>query len=163
MDKLLGMLGVIAIFFIDRYSKIWAIGNLKSKKPIGIIDGVFELTYVENRGAAFGLLQNQRVLFAVITVVVVGFILLFYCKLENKKRFFALKATLVVLTGGILGNFYERMLNGYVVDMFHFYWFEYPVFNVADICIVVSSLVLCALLIFYYDDKEINVRKIIRR
>ncbi len=159
MDKVYGIVGVVILFFVDKYTKIWAINNIKDKEPINIIDGVFELSYVENKGAAWGMFEGATLFFALITIIVLVAVIWIFISLGNSKKDKVFKVALVVFTAGVLGNFYERMLYKKVVDMLHFYLIEYPVFNVADVFIVVSSILIAVLLIFFYKDNELKFLK----
>ncbi len=161
MDKILGILGVMILFVLDRWSKIWAMTKLRGNDSINIIDGIFKLSYVENKGAAWGMLEGQTLIFTIITVVVVGFVVFFYIKLPPIKRYAPLKMGMVVFTGGVLGNFYDRILYHRVVDMLHFYWFDFPVFNVADVFIVVSSILVAILVMFYYNEEELSFKTLL--
>ncbi len=159
MDKIYALIGVIVLFFIDKYTKLWAIKNIKDKEPINIIDGVFELSYVENKGAAWGMFEGATLFFALITLVVLVAVIWVFISLGKSKKDKVLKFALVVFTSGVLGNFYERMLYHKVVDMLHFYLIEYPVFNVADVFIVISSILIAVLLIFFYKEDELKFMK----
>ncbi|NLY09893.1 MAG: signal peptidase II [Tissierellia bacterium] len=132
---------------LDQISKIKMVQILSLKDPIVIIPDFFKLTLVHNKGAAFGILQNQRVLFLIITVVadaaMVGG-LVFYGKKLNRWERWALGA----ITGGAIGNAIDRIRFGYVVDFFSFTFFKkynFAVFNVADAFIVVGVIVLLML------------------
>lgn len=162
MGLIISLVAVLAIIGLDQVVKQLTVQNLMNRPDITIIDGVFELAYVENRGAAFGMFQNQIILFAIFTVIVLGLMILFYVRLPKIKRYNPLRLSLVMLFGGAIGNFIDRVRIGYVVDMFHFYWFEFPVFNVADIFIVVSCALLVLLMLFYYTEEELDLWAIIR-
>ena len=115
-----------------------------------VIDGFFHFTYVENRGAAFGMLQNKTWFFVLITLVVVGYMIYFTKKNKNidKKLTFVLS----IITAGAIGNLIDRIWLGFVVDMFDFRGIWQFVFNFADICVVVGGILLIFLII---KDKEI--------
>ena len=115
-----------------------------------VIDGFFHFTYVENRGAAFGMLQNKTWFFVLITFVVVGYMIYFTKKNKNidKKLTFVLS----IITAGAIGNLIDRIWLGFVVDMFDFRGIWQFVFNFADICVVVGGILLIFLII---KDKEI--------
>ncbi len=124
-------------------------------KPIGstdIMQGIFSLTYVENRGAAFGMMQGARVFFIVITVAVLIGIAIYYVKLP---RYIAApkvqrwsRVALVLIMAGALGNFIDRFLNGFVVDMFEATFIHFPVFNMADMYVVVGTILFATLVLF---------------
>ena len=106
---------------------------LKDQPSIELIPGVLELFYLENRGMAFGLLQDQYWLFAMMTVLFLIVMVIVFYKLPKTRRFLPLFAVLTVLTAGAVGNFYDRFLNHYVVDFIYVSLINFPVFNVADI------------------------------
>lgn len=162
MGLIISLMAVLAIIGLDQWTKQWTVANLMNRPDITIIDGVFELSYVENRGAAFGMLQNRIGLFALFTVIVLMFLVVLYGRLPKTKRYIPLKVTLIMLFAGAVGNFIDRIRIGYVVDMFHFYWFEFPVFNVADIFIVIACGLLVLLMLFYYSEEELDLWAIIR-
>lgn len=141
---------------IDQITKNLAVIYLKDQPDIPIIKNVFELSYVENRGAAFGMLQNQQWFFIVITVLV-GFVIgWLYAKLPRNKRYLPLRAILLVLIAGAIGNFIDRIKLNYVVDFFYFKLIDFPVFNVADIYVVVAVFCLAFVILFYYKEEEFD-------
>ena len=162
MGIIVALVAVLGIVGLDQWAKSMAVAHLMNQPDISLIDGVMELAYVENRGAAFGMLQNKVWLFALFTVIVLAAMVLLYVRLPKNKRYQPLKVTLIMLFAGAVGNFVDRVFNGYVVDMFHFYWFEFPVFNVADMFIVISCALLVLLMLFYYKEEELDLWAIIR-
>ena len=153
MKKLWALPLSIILILIDYYTKYLTRVHLdgSSKK---IIDGVFELTFVKNTGAAFGILKNQKYFFIAITVVflIVSIVLLY--KLNLQKRYIPFGLSIIFLISGAIGNFIDRITLGYVTDMLYFKLIDFPVFNVADCYITVSVIVLMILIIFVYKDDE---------
>lgn len=146
-------LAVLALIAVDQISKYFTILHLKPLNgSIQIIDGVFELTYVENTGAAFGMLKDGTLFLSVIVILVIIMILYFKYKLPRTKRYLPLHVLSLFIISGAFGNLIDRIRLHYVVDMFHFYWFEFPVFNVADIYVTCSALLLMVLLLTKYKD-----------
>lgn len=148
---------IVALVLIDQITKILTVLHLKGNAPITILNGIFELTYVENTGVAFGIFASQRygaVLLSVFTAVVFLLILYFRYKLPFTKKFDTIRFILLFLLAGALGNLIDRIRLGYVIDMLHFYWFDFPVFNVADMYVVVSSILLVVLVLTKYRDYE---------
>lgn len=143
-----------ALVSIDQLTKWLAVLNLKGTGVETVIPNVLGFAYVENEGAAFGILQGQRWLFLVFTGVVMAAILalLLFGKFRGYKLF-NISATLIV-AGGI-GNFIDRLIHGYVVDFIQVQFFEFPVFNVADCFVVVGSLLLLVFFFFFYDEKKL--------
>ncbi len=132
---------IIMGLVIDRLTKIYAVNNLMEKN----IDGkVFNLTYLENRGAAFGILQDKRLIFIILTTAIVIYLLYYFIK-NIKTSPMILNLSLAMIISGAIGNFYDRLIQGYVVDFIEFSFVRFPVFNVADILVTAG----CALMIIY--------------
>ncbi len=162
MGYIIALIATVALIGMDQWVKYISVNHLMNQPDITIIDGIFELAYVENRGAAFGMLQNKIWVFAIFTILVLAFMIIIFIRLPQTSRFRPMRVTLVLLFSGALGNFLDRVRIGYVVDMFHFYWFEFPVFNVADIFIVISCFMLVLLMLFYYKEDELDFWQMIR-
>ncbi len=148
---LLGVLGIL----LDQWTKYLAVRNLKNAADIILIPGVLQLSYVENRGAAFGLLQNQRVLFFIFTAVVMVIGLWFYRKIYDSPGFFPLRACIILILTGACGNLIDRLRLVYVVDFIYFSLIDFPVFNVADIFVTVGTFLLLILFLFYYKEEDL--------
>lgn len=133
----------IIIIILDQWSKKWAINNLMGENSIKIVKDFFSLTYVENYGAAFGILQNQKLFFIIITVVAVGGILI-YSYFNYNHMSILMKLSLALVLGGAIGNFIDRFKMGYVVDFLSFkiVGYNFPVFNIADISIVIGTFIM---------------------
>lgn len=140
---------------IDQLTKLCAVRYLKDKAPYRLIQGVFELSYLENRGAAFGILQNHDILFFVFTVIILAVLLYVYCvRIPNEKRYHVLHMIAILFFSGAVGNFIDRTMRNYVVDFFYFKLIHFPIFNVADIYIVVAAGLLIGFGLFYYKDSD---------
>lgn len=146
---------VIVFVLLDQYTKLLAVSHLK-EKSIEVIKGVFQLHYLENRGAAFGMLQNQQTFFLIISIVVLTVIGVLYVKIPHTKHFTLLRICLVLITSGAIGNLIDRVRFNYVVDFLYFELIDFPIFNVADIYVTVSTFALVLLMIFYYKDEDIE-------
>lgn len=141
--------GIMMILF-DQITKYYARIKLQTVGTIPVIEDFFHLTYVENRGAAFGMLQGQKVLFTLLTVCIVAG-LLYYISQNRESRFLKLTGTFIVV--GAIGNLIDRLVLGYVVDFIDFRGIWQYVFNVADIFVVCGTMLLI-LGILYQDRKE---------
>ena len=138
---MLELLIIVAILIIDLVSKHIAAAWLPTL-PGGsfpLIDGVFELSYVENRGAAFGMLQNARWFFLVLTVIALAVLGWFLIRYRSKMHVRVRIAIALIITGAV-GNFVDRLFLGYVRDMFYFSLINFAVFNVADAAITVGGI-----------------------
>ncbi len=140
----------IVILILDIMTKLVAELQLKLVGTIPLLQDVFHLTYVENRGIAFGLFSGERWLFVVVTVLVLLVLAMLFTKTTNRSRWLRWGMSLVY--GGALGNLLERMAKGYVVDFLDFRLIHFPVFNLADIAVCVGAVCLMIHFIFY-DEK----------
>ena len=137
-EKLKIILITSACDFFDQIIKYLIVSNFTLYKKNPIIEGFFNITYVQNRGAAWGILNNNIILLVVITVLALGLICSFIFKESNIKK---LDIVLYgMLLGGIIGNFIDRIFRGYVIDFLDFiiFGYDFPVFNIADMLIVIS-------------------------
>jgi len=126
----------LLVFLADRVTKWLVVTYMELGQSIPLWEGVFHLTSHRNRGAAFGILQNQRAFFIVITLaVIVGIV--WYLRRVYKESALVSWALALIL-GGAVGNFYDRVLTGQVVDFFDFTLIHFPIFNVADSAIVIG-------------------------
>ncbi len=141
---------------LDQVTKGLALTFLKGQEPFVIWDGVFELRYLENRGAAFGMLQGQRAFFLFTGLVVFAAAVFFFRHVSEDRRFWPLRMIAVFILAGARGNMIDRLRLAYVVDFFYFCLIDFPIFNVADIYVSVATAVLAVLILFYYKDEELS-------
>jgi signal peptidase II len=131
---------VIALFvlLIDQWTKWMVVRRMEWGESIPVIDHFFYITSHRNRGAAFGMLQNQQWLFILVTLVVVAMILYSLWKRKKEKPWLSFSFALIL--GGAIGNLLDRIRTGEVVDFLHFFLrsYAFPVFNLADTMIVVG-------------------------
>lgn len=142
-----------AIVAADQGVKLWASRVLGPGGSLGLIPDVFHLTYAENRGAAFSILEGKLGFFVAVTVVMVG-LLLYMAKLGYIRGAFGRLAAVFII-GGALGNLTDRLLRGYVVDMFDFRLIHFAIFNVADIFITIGGVMLAIYFVFL-DGKNLE-------
>jgi signal peptidase II len=135
----------IIILAMDLATKYWAYNYLREVRSIPVIENIFHLTYVENRGAAFGILQDQRWVFVVVTIATLIFILWYLYQMEPEIRLLRIGLNLIFV--GAVGNLIDRIYLGFVVDFIDFRIF--PVWNVADMAIVIGTIITIAVIIFY--------------
>lgn len=134
----------LIIFIIDQLVKL-AIGfGIDLNTSFVVIKNFFNLSNVHNYGAAFSILYGNRIFLIIVSIFALVFV--YYFMLKNKELSKLDIAIYSLLIGGILGNMFDRIVYGYVVDFFdfHIFGYDFPVFNIADICIVISVfLILC--------------------
>jgi signal peptidase II len=145
---LLFWITAVLILLIDQGSKYIVKTTMTLYESIPVIPNIFHLTYIENPGAAFGLLANQRVFFVIITVIILTTIIYFYYKLKGENLI--LRVALGMVVGGAIGNLIDRLRIGAVTDFLDFrIW---PVFNIADSAIVVGMIYLAYQIIFHGEE-----------
>ncbi|MFA6350678.1 MAG: signal peptidase II [Candidatus Omnitrophota bacterium] len=134
---------VSIVVLLDQLSKALAINFLQLNTPVTLVKNFFYLTLVHNRGAAFGMLRNQLLLFILISLFAIFFI---FFHLKEKKNSFLRKVSLSLILSGAFGNLIDRLRFGYVIDFLDFrIW---PVFNLADSALTIGALLLSWELLF---------------
>lgn len=146
--------GFLLLLILDQITKWWAVAHLKPKGPIPLLPDVLELYYVENRGAAFGILQNRQWIFLAIGVVVLLALIYLIPKIPDEKRFFWLRLCFYFVGAGAVGNMIDRFTRRFVVDFIYFKLIDFPVFNVADIYVTCAAAAMIFLILFYYKDED---------
>lgn len=152
----IGLIISLLCMIIDQVIKIAVMGNLNVNQSIEVIDKFFSITYVENDGAAWSILSGGRILLILISIVAIILIYSYILKNKNMKKFEFF--SYCVLIGGILGNLMDRIKFGFVVDYLDFkiFGYDFPIFNFADICIVISV----GLLLIYGIKEDIKCKKL---
>ncbi|MBS7339589.1 MAG: signal peptidase II [Lachnospiraceae bacterium] len=153
---LLDILFLIFLVFVDQFTKYIAVLKLKSKPAFNIIDGVLEFNYLENRGAAFGMLQNQKIFFVFVALVFLGVIAYVLIKVPDEKKYNKLHILLVLIAGGAIGNLLDRLRLDYVVDFIYIVLINFPIFNVADMYVTFSTVILVIQVLFVYKENDFN-------
>lgn len=152
MEIIIIILGLIA----DRVSKILAVSKLKSGFEFVIIKNFFSFSYLENRGAAWGILGGKRIFLIIVTITVI--ILMVYYIIKKKPESKLMRISFSLIISGALGNLFDRVFKGYVVDFILFHYkdvYYFPTFNAADTMVVIGT----ALLILYVLRDDKNCRK----
>lgn len=151
---IIALLGFAAALIADQLTKYLAVLNLQNKSAKVIIDGVFELRYLENRGAAFGMMQNMQYFFVAGAVVVCAVVVVLYIRMPHTARYMPLRVCAVLLCAGAAGNMIDRIRLNYVIDFFYFRLIDFPIFNVADCYVVISCVLFALLILFYYREDD---------
>jgi signal peptidase II len=138
------------LVLLDQATKLAAVSALKDGGPYVLIPGVFQLQYLENRGAAFGLLQNARIFFLAVTLIALAAVIYVLVRLPLKRKYIVLRFLMVLIAAGAVGNMIDRVFLGYVRDFLYFSLIDFPIFNVADIYVTCATILLILLLLFYY-------------
>ena len=145
---------IIGLILIDQLSKVWALSALRGTEGIVVIPNVFELSYLENRGAAFGILQDHQIFFVLITVAAAVILTWIYRRIPQTKKYIPLRISYALIMAGAFGNLIDRVFRGYVIDFIYFSLIDFPVFNMADIYVVCSGIFLVFCVCFKYKDEN---------
>ena len=148
------LISVSLLTGLDQWTKYLAVRHLKDQADIPLIPNVLYLHYLENRGAAFGIFQGQKTFFIITTLLLLSAALYFYIRLPYTKRFAAFRICTVLVAAGGIGNMIDRLCNNYVTDFFYFELIDFPVFNVADIYVVLAMCLFCYLAFFYFKEED---------
>lgn len=141
---------------IDQYTKHLAVLHLKDQPSFSIIPGILELKYLENRGAAFGMLQNQKEFFVFVTIIFLGVITYVLCKAPADPKYRRLHILLTLVASGAIGNLTDRLRLDYVVDFVYISLINFPIFNVADMYVTFSAAILVFQVLFVYQENDFS-------
>ncbi len=151
---------ILALIGIDHLVKQLIIAFMQEGDSITIIKGFFSITSVRNTGAAWNMFNGQTVFFLIITIIALGVFGYFFTKIDFKTKKLYTSGIILILAGTI-GNFIDRMFypNKAVVDMFEFTFIEFPVFNVADMCLVFGIILFSIDLLFEAKGELVNGKR----
>ena len=156
------LLGLLILTALDQWTKQLAVKYLQDQEAYPILKGIFELQYLENRGAAFGMLQGQQTFFLLIALAVFAGVVYCLAKLPAEGKFLPARMTLTLISAGAAGNLIDRMGQHYVVDFLYFKLIDFPIFNVADCYVCVGTGLLLLLILFYYRDEDLECLRLHR-
>ena len=152
----LGALLSFLLVLLDQGTKYLAVKSLKDQAAVVIIRGVFELRYLENHGAAFGVLQGKKIFFITVTVLMIVLLIYIYGRLPMEHHYYPLHGICIALFAGAIGNFIDRILHNYVIDFFYFSLIDFPIFNMADIYVTCAMALFIVLFLFYYKEADLD-------
>ncbi|MCD8023067.1 MAG: signal peptidase II [Lachnospiraceae bacterium] len=162
--NLAGSIVTLSLIVVDQFTKYLAETTLAGTSGISMIPGVFEFYYLENTGAAFGMLDNRQIFFVAIAFVISAFAVYVYirtpCESRDRAFYYPLRLICVLLTAGALGNMIDRLTHGYVVDFLYFSLIDFPVFNLADCYVCVGAGLALIFLFTKYRSEEFVFLKI---
>lgn len=156
MKTLKILLIIISIFLLDRFTKVLVINNLTLGESLSVIDGFFNITYVNNHGAAFGIMDG-KVIFIVIVSVLIFAYLIYEIRKDSHSKLITTSISFVI--GGLLGNLFDRVVYGHVIDFFdfNFFGYDFAIFNVGDAFIVIGTVLLA--IGFLLEERNANKDK----
>lgn len=141
---------VVAVLFFDRFTKLYILNNVSVGEMFGELPYIADFVFVKNTGAAFSILSNNTWLLSGISVVFVIAVLVY--KIIKRPKDTLLNIVLVLFFSGALGNAVDRIKYGYVIDFISIKWFDFPVFNIADMAIVSGAVAAVVYVIFFDKD-----------
>lgn len=156
---LLFLVSTAVLVAFDQWTKNLAVEHLKGQEDISLIPGVLCLHYLENRGAAFGIFQDQRTFLLILTAIILICVCYVLWRIPSDKKYNLLKLLCIMITAGGIGNLIDRVRLNYVVDFIYFSLIDFPVFNVADIYVTTSMFLLLILVLCYYKDEDFQFLK----
>ena len=154
MDLLIILAGVL----LDQITKYFAVLYLKGQEAVSLIPGVLELRYLENRGAAFGILQGGKVIFLIISPIVLLLAAYVLFRMPAGGKYRVLHFLLDCIIIGAIGNMIDRIRLDYVVDFIYISLIDFPIFNVADVFVSIATVAGAVILLFGpgYKDEDFS-------
>ena len=163
-NKLILFIMAVSFVVIDQLTKLIVFERLKDNDSIVVIKNILNFTYVENRGAAWGMLSGRMNILVLITIIVIPLLLIglrntftAISHTKNKVPFYLLQVVLVMIISGALGNFIDRIVRGFVVDFIQVTFMDFPVFNIADCFITVGAVLFIIDYGFFIKEEEFDI------
>ena len=148
---------LLLLLAADQLVKLWVVRTLDVFETMPFLPGFIELKYVQNTGGGWSILSELTWLLSLLTAVIMAVVAALMLR-RVVRHPLGLWACTLILAGG-LGNLIDRLRLGYVVDMFNFQFMNYPVFNVADICIVIGMILGAIYYLFLYEKVDAPQRR----
>ncbi len=155
--SILSIISIILLTVFDQLVKFIVDAKMAVGESVDIIKGVFSITYVQNRGAAWGSFYGKRIFLLLLTITILVATVIVYIKMMKYDNFKPLRVCSIILISGALGNIIDRVIHGFVIDMLDFNLIKFPVFNVADIYVTCSIVAILILILFKYKDDDFEV------
>ena len=146
---------IVAVLLVglDQVTKYLALMQLKPVGSVTFVEGFMDFTFVENRGVAFGMFSGQKWFILLLTGIIVAVMIYYFVRLPHSRQYQWVRGAMVLVLAGAVGNMIDRIFRGYVVDFFEFTFFDWPVFYVADIYVVVGVILLAILILFVIKEE----------
>lgn len=152
MKYLKALIGAVLLIALDQWTKYMVLLRVKPIDSIPLIPGILSFTYHENRGAVWGIMQGQIPILIVTTVIILTVVLWIYSRIPDTKKYRWLHFIAVLVIAGAIGNFIDRLFRHYVVDFIYFELIDFPIFNVADMYVVIAAFLLIFVSVFIYKE-----------
>lgn len=155
MRKILYLWIPIVAVLADQLTKVLAYNGLRGHEEAKVLGDVVVFSYLENTGAAWGILRGRFDVLALVTAVILLAFLYVIARIPSDPRYRLLLVTLLITAGGAIGNLFDRVFRGYVIDFIYLKFIHFPIFNVADIFVTCGVFFFAILLLFVYKDEEL--------
>jgi len=140
----------LLIIAVDQFTKYLTVQNIPLHEVVPFIPDVLSFTYIQNTGAAWSILEGRMIFFYIVTVIVVAGIIYYLQKHGHESRLFAI--SLAFILGGAVGNFIDRLIHQYVIDMIRLEFIQFPIFNLADSALTIGVMLMILYIIFFDED-----------
>ncbi len=131
----------VTTFAADRLSKLWISANMALGQSIPVIQNIFHITYKTNDGAAFSILSGKVPFLIIATLLIIGALVALIIVKKPKSKIFGIAVSLII--SGAVGNLVDRIALGHVVDFLDARFIDFPIFNIADSCVVIGAALFC--------------------
>lgn len=154
MNIVIIIISMICLILLDQITKAWAVAVLIPGGPIKIWENVFHLHYISNYGAAWGIFSGKQIFLILLTSVIIIGMLIYMSKLPQNQFGHRAKIAFILIISGAIGNLIDRIFLGYVRDFIYFAFIDFPIFNIADVLVVVG--VAFMIITLFYSEEEIS-------
>lgn len=157
-QKLYPVIITFLLVLIDQAVKLFAADRLKGQADYPLLPGILEFSYLENTGAAFSSFMGKQGFLITLTTCAMLFLIVKYLQIPEteNRHYLPMKASMLLIVGGGIGNLIDRIMNGYVIDFIYFVPIDFPKFNIADCYVCIGMAVFAYLSFFYYKDEELD-------
>ncbi len=153
---IIDVLLVLILLAFDQFTKYLSVQKLMNKPAFVLIKGVLEFDYLENRGVAFGMMQNQKWFILLTTFILLSVVVFILFKLPECKKYTVLHFVFTAIIAGGIGNMIDRLRLGYVIDFISFVLIDFPTFNVADCYIVCATIIMFLIFMFVFKEEDFD-------
>lgn len=153
------ILPILAISFLaalDQLTKYIVTSNFVLYESRPVINGLFSFTYIRNEGIAWGMFAGGRIIFSILAILIIPFLFYIYHRTVELKAFKFIRVATIFIAAGSIGNLIDRIRLGYVIDFLEFKFIDFPVFNVADIYVTVTMILVFIFICFVYKDEDLE-------
>lgn len=150
------IISFLILVFFDQLTKYLVDHNMDLYDSISVIDDIFEIHYIRNTGAAWGILADKQIVFYICTILVCVIGCLFYIRCAKTGKYRDIQIVLILILSGAIGNFIDRLHFQYVIDFLYFKLIDFPVFNVADCYVTIGFFFMIILLFFKYKEEDLE-------